>query len=191
MIAEETTNANVDSIVKMEDDLTELAFVLKEEGCDLILLEMMYDPDRMQAAFAAAEKTGLPLWAGFSARASAANEILSFKPAINIPIEDIYGILTRFSVDAAGVMHSNSNIINEALTLLKNDFSGPLFAYPDSGYFKSPNWTFKNIITKTELNSFAEEWLQTGAQIIGGCCGLSPGHIQALSHLKNYELKKS
>ena len=37
---------------------SELAKLLCEAGCELILLEMMYDPDRMAAAFDAAAATG-------------------------------------------------------------------------------------------------------------------------------------
>ncbi|MBH69252.1 MAG: hypothetical protein CMM58_12935 [Rhodospirillaceae bacterium] len=172
------------SIEKMEEDLTELAFFLKDEGSDLLILEMMYDPDRMEAAFSAASKTDLPIWAGFSARRGKENNLLSFLPGRDIPLQDIYKILTRYKVDAAGVMHTPSSLIYDAVLLLKNCSVNPIFAYPDSGYFRSPNWQFENTISKSTLVAFAREWLKVGVQIVGGCCGLSPEHIKALSTLK-------
>ena len=175
------------SLAKLEESLTELALLLREEGCDLVILEMMYDPNRIKATFAAAEKTGLPIWAGFSARQNNANELVSFHPDEDIPLTTLFSILRHYNADAAGVMHTPSNIIDSAVTILKTGFSGPIFSYPDSGYFKSPSWQFDNIISETALLEFAKDWLKTGVQIFGGCCGLSPGHIRALSTLKKEE----
>lgn len=56
------------SIAAMAEAISELALLLRDEGCDLILLEMMYDPRRLGPALDAAMQTGLPVWAGFSAR---------------------------------------------------------------------------------------------------------------------------
>ena len=82
-------------------------------------------------------------------------------------------------------MHTQSDAIESSLKVLKKKFTGPLFAYPDSGYFKSPNWQFENIISNDALKQFAEQWIKTGANVIGGCCGLTPEHIKALASLKN------
>ena len=82
-------------------------------------------------------------------------------------------------------MHTQSDAIESSLKVLKNKFIGPLFAYPDSGYFKSPNWQFENIISNDVLKQFAEKWIKTGATVIGGCCGLTPEHIKTLASLKN------
>ena len=172
------------AISQIEDSLTELALILREEGCDFILLEMMYDPDLMKAAFSAAGKSGLPIWAGFSARQSKNGEVWSFLPNMDIPIANLFEILREFNVDSAGLMHTQSNAINQALKVLKATFSGSLFVYPDSGYFKSPNWQFKDIISTEALQGFATEWIATGAQVIGGCCGLTPKHIESLANLK-------
>ena len=46
----------------------ELAFFLADNGCDFILLELMYRPDRIDIIFDSASKVGLPVWAGFSSR---------------------------------------------------------------------------------------------------------------------------
>jgi len=168
---------------ELADTFGELADLLCAQGCDLILLEMMYDPKRMYSAFTAAMATGLPVWAGFSARSNKDGSTLSFKQDIDIPFEDIIKILGEFDVAAAGIMHTPSNIIGDALTKLREVYSGPLTAYPDSGYFKMPEWQFENVIAPDDFANFAQEWVDNGAQIIGGCCGLSPDHIAALKSL--------
>ncbi len=167
--------------------LTELADLFRREGCDLILLEMMYDPDRMGPAFEAAVKTGLPVWAGFSARRGADGEVLSFLPERDVPLQDLAAVLQEFDVATAGVMHTPSNLIGEAVDALRGSFAGPLMAYPDSGYFEMPRWQFKDIIPPDEFRRFAANWVDSGVQIIGGCCGLSPEHIAAVASLKRHD----
>ena len=176
---------NRKSFGQMENALTELGSVLREEGCDFILLEMMYDPDKMKVAFSAAEKTGLPVWAGFSARQKKYGEPLSFLPSADIPLRELLEILSQFDVDAAGFMHTQSDAIQPSLQILKENFTAPLFAYPDSGYFKSPNWQFEDVISTHALKQFAKKWIEIGATVIGGCCGLTTEHIRALSALKS------
>lgn len=171
--------------VEMTDAFGELAMLHREEGCDLILLEMMYHPDRMAAAFRAATATGLPVWAGFSARRGPDGRILSFAPDKDIPFEDTVQVLAEFDVAAAGLMHTPSNMIGDALAILRDAFDGPLMAYPDSGYFKMPNWQFNEIIPPDDFRRFATEWVAAGVQVVGGCCGLSPEHIAAVAPLKS------
>ena len=170
---------------EIADAFGELAELLKAEGCDLILLEMMYHPARMPPAFKAATETGLPVWAGFSVRRGDDGSVLSFTSEFDMSFEETIGVLDDFQVAAAGVMHSPSDVIGDANAILRKRFDGPLTAYPDSGYFKMPNWQFEDTIAPETFRAFAEEWVKDGVQIIGGCCGLTPAHIAALAPLKD------
>lgn len=172
------------AIDELANAARELAQLLCEEGCDLILLEMMYDPRKMPPIFAAAAETGLPVWAGFSARRGPRGQILGFDPGRDDMFEDVVSILKDWDVQAAGVMHTPSNTVSDALKVVREVFDGPLMAYPDSGYFKSPHWQFEDVIRPGDLRRFAEDWVAEGVQILGGCCGLTPEHISALSPLR-------
>jgi len=165
--------------------LHEAAGLLKDGGCDLILLEMMYHPQRFQCVLEAALATGLPVWAGFSARRGENGEVLSFFGEDNIPLEELTSLLPPKGIDAAGIMHSNVNITGPALDILRRSFKGPLYAYPDSGFFRIPNWQFEDIISPPELTAYAIDWIADGVSAVGGCCGLSVEHIEALSILKH------
>ncbi len=181
--------ARAPSQAEMADAFGELARLLRDEGCDLILVEMMYDPERIGPAFHAAAEAGLPVWAGFSARRGNDGQVLSFAPEKEIPFEDIVRVLDDFDVAAAGVMHSPSNIIGDAIAILRGAFAGPFSAYPHSGYFTRPRGRFEDVIPPDEVLRFATRWVEDGVQIVGGCCGLSPGHIAALEPLKNRVLR--
>lgn len=173
------------SLAKMAEAFEELACLLGDNGCDLILLEMMYRPERLRPAFEAATNSGLPVWAGFSARYGKDSQVLSYVPDREIPFADLVQVLEEFDVGAAGVMHTPSHVIGDAVAIVRDAFTGPLMAYPDSGYFKMPHWQFENVISPGDLLHFANSWVENGVQIIGGCCGLSPEHIAALAPLKD------
>lgn len=164
----------------MREAFHELAAFLRDAGCDLILLEMMYYPQRIPLAFEAALATGMPVWAGFSVRRDEAGDVVSFAPERSIPLDDILTVLDKADVQAAGLMHSSADVTGEAMAILRRQYKGPLLAYPDSGYFRMPHWQFEEVIEPGALVEFARAWVDDGVQILGGCCGLSPEHIAAL-----------
>lgn len=170
---------------KLEEVFSELAELLKKGQCDLIILEMMYHPERILPAFNAAKKTGMPVWAGFSVREDKNGNIVNWTNDGNVPFVDTVQILNDFDIEAAGIMHSSISVIEESINILKENFDGPIMAYPDSGGWNSPNWEFENVISPSELLDFAKKWKKNGTQIFGGCCGLSPEHIHKLNNLRD------
>lgn len=161
----------------------ELANLLRDAGCDLILLEMMYYPQRMPHALAAACATGLPVWAGLSARRGKDGRVLSFAPDRELPLAELLPLVKEHDIAAAGIMHTPSDVVGEALEIIGESFDGPLYAYPDSGFFRMPSWQFEDVIPPEDFLAFARQWARQGARAIGGCCGLSPEHIAVLQEL--------
>ncbi len=164
----------------MRDAFHELAALLRDAGCDLLLLEMMYYPHRFALLLEAALSTGLPVWAGFAVRRDTHGDIVSFARERSIPLMDVVSALGRADIQAAGIMHSPADLVAEAITTVKGGYDGPLMSYPDSGYFRMPHWQFEDVIEPEVLVEFARTWVDDGVQILGGCCGLSPKHIAAL-----------
>ena len=164
----------------MRDAFHELATLIRDAGCDLILLEMMYYPHRITLALEAALATGLPVWAGFAVRRDDQDNIVGFARDRSIPFADIIAVLERADIQAVGLMHSPSDVVADATAILRPYYDGPLMAYPDSGYFRMPRWQFEDIIDPETLVRFAYTWVDNGVQVLGGCCGLSPEHIAAL-----------
>jgi homocysteine S-methyltransferase len=158
---------------------TELAQILAAAGCELIILEMMYHPRRVRLALDAALTTGLPVWFGLSARRGEDGRAVSFHRPEDLPLEEVTGLIPGRGVDAAGVMHSSSELVAEALRSVRQHFDGPLMAYPDSGYFEMPDWRFVDVITPQRFEAFCRGWIESEVQILGGCCGLTAEHVQA------------
>ncbi len=164
---------------RVAESLNLLARQLKDAGCELIILEMMYRPRHISLAVAAAKATGLPIWYGASARRGADGAVLSFDNVADTPLERVAKLIPTEGIDVAGIMHSGAETIAESLAIIRRHFAGPLMAYPDSGYFEMPDWRFVDTITPERFAEFCRIWIAAGAQLLGGCCGLGLAHIKA------------
>ena len=157
------------------------AETLVAAGCDLLITEMMLDATVSPLAVGAATATGLPVWAGFSVR-TAGDRIVGLGEREDIAFERVRdACLGAGDVHAAGIMHSEMSDTPPGLDLLKETWSGPLFAYPHSGSFRMPNWQFDDEIEPDEFAREATTYLDRGVTAIGGCCGMSPHHVTALT----------
>ena len=114
-----------------------------------------------------------------SARRAADGRVISFDQHQEIELGEITKLIPKTGVDVAGVMHTGAELISNSLDALRKDFAGPLSAYPDSGFFEMPDWRFVDVISPERLETFYTEWISHGAQLIGGCCGLTVDHIRA------------
>ena len=173
------------SAAQISDALHAAAADLKASGCELIILEMMHEPARVKLALGTALSTGLPVWFGISARRGAAGRAVSFNSLAEHPLSILTGLIPRQGVDVAGVMHTGAEIVNEAIDQVRADFSGPLMAYPDSGYFEMPDWRFVDVISPARFQQFCVQWMRSGVQLVGGCCGLGVEHIEAASRARD------
>ena len=171
--------SRIPSDSEIGDALEEQAQILKGSGVDHIMLEMMYHPVRARLARDAALATGLPVWFGMSARRAEDGRAVSFHSFADLPVDDIARLLPPTGIDVAGCMHTRAEIMAEALEGVRRRFSGPLMAYPDSGYFEMPDWRFVDVISPERLEQFYSSWLASGVRLIGGCCGLGVEHIRA------------
>ena len=170
---------------ELSDCYGEMISIFENEGVDLILLEMMSIPARMTPLFQCANKSSLPIWCGLSAKRETPTAPLTSWHDTSVSFEDIVIQACQYNFDAIGIMHTSVDAIEAALVVIKNNFSGMLMAYPDSGYFVAPNWQFEDIIEPQALLEYATGWKKSGCSIFGGCCGLGPEHTTALSKLKS------
>ena len=163
----------------LRESLHELADTLAGAGCDLLLMEMMSHPGRARLAIEAAKATGLPVWIGLSARAEAGRLVSYVREGW--PFGEVVPQILAHGGEVAGVMHTNVSTTGPALEILRAHWSGPLMAYPDSGHFKSPDWVFEDIIPPADFARACVGWVDAGVQVVGGCCGLTVEHIQAMA----------
>ena len=156
------------------------AQALAASGAELIIMEMMRDRHRTLMATQAAVDTGLPVWVGVSVEPdSKTGELVGY--STGVPMDDMVEPLMKTGAEACLIMHSDVGITKQAMAQARRLWSGPMGAYPDSGYFANPDWQFVDIIPPTDFAEACMGWRADGAQILGGCCGLGPEHIAALT----------
>jgi homocysteine S-methyltransferase len=162
-------------------DFREQAALLAEAGADLIALEMIDDQSYGRAALQAAAETGLPVWLGISP-ARRDDGTLGTLPEIGDggSFEDLLSALVDPALAAVTVMHADAGVTLDAIDVIRGHYAGPIGAYAETGGWQPPNWIFDGL-TPGEYLQHATAWADRGAQLIGGCCGTGPGHIQALA----------
>ena len=171
----------------------EIAQTLAKSGVDLILMEMMSDIDRSSLAISAAMETGLPVWIGTSCTLSDDGSVSAWnqhseEPATRLSPDHLraedksYDTLIEamlpFQPQVMGVMHSTLETTNAGLQTLYEHWQGPIMAYPETS-----SEVRKGISEQVEPSSFAShchDWVDSGVQIIGGCCGTTIEHIRTM-----------
>ena len=159
----------------------ELAFFLADNGCDFILLELMYRPDRIDIIFDSASKVGLPVWAGFSSRNK--DGLIALTTDYEYSFKKMISNVKHHKLDAVGIMHCDISVIEESIKELKEIYDLPIMAYPEVAVFNFPHYDMRNVIQPNDYLVEAKKWKDAGAQIIGGCCGTTVEHIKVLSKL--------
>ncbi len=105
---------------------------------------------------------------------------------------DLVAALKGHEVEGILLMCSRPEEISACLPNLRKAFDGPVGAYGNLNYAwrNNPKWLSSPDEPFYELDvgeyvpkryaEFAGQWKEMGAQIIGGCCGTTPDHIEAL-----------
>jgi len=161
-------------------DFREQAQLLAEAGADLIALEMIGAKGYGRDAVQAAAETGLPVWLGITpGRREDGSLGTPAELGDGDSFEDLLAALASPALAAVTVMHASPEVIPDAIGVTRRYFDGPIGAYAETGSWTPPDWVFDGL-TPSQYLQQALTWAERGAQLIGGCCGTGPGHIQAL-----------
>ena len=168
------------------------AEILAEEGVDLLLLETLGSSVRtIRAMVSATTDLGVPVWVslscvrdrdtgavlfGIEESGQAADAAVTYGPLAEAARE-----IMSVGGSAVLMMHSVRDVTEDAVKVLRGACSGPVGAYPNAGYWSRPNWTFVDQVTPDEYLADARRWVEAGASIVGGCCGVGVEHIRALA----------
>jgi S-methylmethionine-dependent homocysteine/selenocysteine methylase/SAM-dependent methyltransferase len=160
-----------------------LGRVFEDEPPDLILLEtltLIRDPATFEAVELLLE-TGLPLWLSF--RRCRHGVCGVYGQHWGPPEGDLFGrAARRFEEMGVGALLINCLPVEHVPGMISwlRDFTDiPLGVYPNLGYLGGSQWRFDESIGPDEYAELALAWRSEGAQIIGGCCGVTPDHVSA------------
>jgi homocysteine S-methyltransferase len=158
----------------------EQAKALLEGGVNLFVLETFIYPEELNQAIIAVRKIcDLPIIAMMTID-EAGNSLTGASPEVFVKQLESYGA-DVIGVNCTVGPHRMLNWLEKS----RGFTNLPLAVMPNAG--KPRNIDGRNIyLTSPEyLGEYAKHFIQTGANIIGGCCGTSPEHIKAMRNSLN------
>ena len=103
--------------------------------------------------------------------------------ATTVDGEDVAGLIESVrteAIDAVLVMHTDTRLVSDSLSVITAVWPGTVGAYPHVGDWTPPNWVFEEV-SPSAFADHARDWVSHGAMIVGGCCGIGPEHIAELA----------
>jgi len=148
---------------------------LAEGGVDLIMIETMMDfEEAHQALLAVREAGSLPAVVQMTVQEDG-NTPYGISP------DDLARQLDAWGADVIGVNCSvGPATVLEALEKIAAVTSKKLSAQPNAGMPQSIGGRSLYLCSPEYMADYARRFIQTGARIVGGCCGTTPQHIKAI-----------
>lgn len=161
------------------DIYKEQILIMEKAGVDLLVVETMMSLAESRAAvIAAKEVCDLPILVTLTFEENG-------RTLFGTDAETAGIVLESLGVDAVGVNCSTGPAkMAEIVSAISKVTKIPLIAKPNAG-LPQVDENGRTVYTMTETE-FAEEMkllVDCGAVILGGCCGTTPDHIEALHHM--------
>jgi S-methylmethionine-dependent homocysteine/selenocysteine methylase/SAM-dependent methyltransferase len=162
-----------------------LAGVFAEDPPDLVLLEtltLIREPQTFETVELLLE-LGLPVWLAF--RRCRHGVCGVFGQHWGPPEGDLFGrAARRFEDMGVGALLINCLPVDHVpgmVPWLRDFTSLPLGVYPNLGHLAGSLWRFDDEVDPARYAELALGWRDEGAQLVGGCCGVTPEHIAAVA----------
>jgi S-methylmethionine-dependent homocysteine/selenocysteine methylase len=183
------------ALVPPDDELRveqrEMAHDLAEAGCDFLLIETMNTIREAAIAAEEAAATGLPVCVSFvvGPNGRPPDQAASRTSLAAEPLALLSGESIEDAVAAVRALHPAVIMINcvpltyidRAFEMLRAAYPGSIGLYANVGHANDETgWTLTDEVQPAAYARHAQQWLQRGAAIVGGCCGTTPDHIAAI-----------
>jgi homocysteine S-methyltransferase len=144
---------------------------LIESGPDILALETMPDTQEVEVLLDLLSDCPIPYWVSYSCKiGNQSNAGQSFSSAVDL----------AQSAMAVGINCTAPELISGLLNSANSSI--PYIVYPNSGRsWDATNkvWVGTNQVGFTK--ALVQEWIDLGAEFIGGCCGIGPNEIASLT----------
>ena len=162
--------------------------VAKQEPVDIHFAETLGSLLEVRSVLAAFEQTQKPCWLAVSLADQDGAPVLRSGE----PLQDAMALVAEAGIDGFLLNCSAPETITAAMPVL-SDFAVPYGAYAN-GFTKVQPLKHGDVVVdmfaaREDLGpdayaDFADQWIDMGATLIGGCCETEPAHIAELSRRK-------
>jgi 5-methyltetrahydrofolate--homocysteine methyltransferase len=156
----------------------EQAAVLAEAGVDVLYIETMSDLSEMKAAVEGAQRggPGIPIFATFSFDHHGRTN-MGVKPEQAAETLQALGV-AALGANCGATLEMTEGAIAEMHEAAPQAF---LIAKPNAG---KPRMEGREVVydaTPEDMAEHARKFVALGARVVGGCCGSTPEHIEAIA----------
>jgi 5-methyltetrahydrofolate--homocysteine methyltransferase len=179
-----TKDLNITATVtfsRLRDAYYEQAKALIDGGADLLLIETCFDTGSLKAGLIAVQRLSREL--GFSIPVIASVTIERNGTMLGgQPIDALYTSISNNDLLAVGMnCATGPDLMTDHIRSLAEMSSARISCYPNAGL---PNAEGKFGETPESLAAQLEKFIDHGwINIVGGCCGTTPAHIQAIAQM--------
>jgi len=161
----------------------EQAMALEKGGADAICIETMFDLGEItQAIKAVKENTACEIIATFTFELTKKGE---YRTMMGVTPEQFARTVLDLGADVIGTNCGNG--MERMITIVKQIQSAcegiPILVHANAGLPQNINGVDIFPEKPNEMAGFVKDLVQSGAKIIGGCCGTTPDHITAIKEI--------
>lgn len=160
-----------------KENYLEQVIAFANAGVDFLIIETQYDINEVKIAVEACQAGSLlPIVCSFSYDRGT-RTMMGLKPAQAASELDNCGI-SMIGINCGKSLEDNL----KCLTELRQSTKLPIWFKPNAGLPKvdeAGQTTYS--ISPDEMGQQVKQWISEGAAVVGGCCGTSPAHLEAIA----------
>ncbi len=150
------------------------AYALAEGGADFLLLETFFALDEAGAALEGiSREVGLPVVVTFSYDRGL-RTMMGVRPEQMVEAIAAYGV-AGIGANCGTTLENMEQIVE----VLAAHTDLPIWAKPNAGIPEGEPPRY--LVGPEQMASFALRYIGAGAKIVGGCCGTTPEHVEAIA----------
>src|SRR3954468_24017941 len=165
---------------QVRDAFTEQAKALMDAGADAIIIETQTGLEELGLGLAAAKEAGAPCIIG-SLAYDVTLDGSTFRTMMGVDPERAAEFMAEQGADVVALncgTRMDMERARDAVERYKSATELPVMAQPNAGQPKLVNMKVVYDETPAEMVKGVVPLLQSGANIVGGCCGSTPDHIR-------------
>jgi len=155
--------------------------LLDESSCDILAFETIPSFQELKVISEMLKTTKKQAWISFSCKDEMnINDGTSIKKCVTLLKE-------HPNVFAIGINCTAPKYVSALITNIKSEIGNKkIIVYPNSGeVYDAKTKTWFGLANPKLYSKMGEEWVNLGADIIGGCCRIGPKHIKSICTLLN------
>ena len=165
-------------------NIKEQADCLVDAGVDFLILESTGNMTQREWLLQETDHLDIPRWLGYRCRLDSGDETPRVGYGSNTSFEDGLKLLSQYKVDGVAIFHSLIDDTSAGLKVLSQHWDGLVALYPESGrddYTASQrDYSEDDNVTPAEFPEILNHWIDQGANVVGGCCGIDVEYYPGL-----------